>query len=74
MPPIGLADVDDRQVQAGKDIDIHPFRQAGRILDAELLADRLADRQAKTKRQGDQGHHDRERTAKSGNDQIHRRP
>ena len=40
---VGLADVDHRQVQGREDVDFHPPGQAGRIGQAQLLTDGIAD-------------------------------
>jgi hypothetical protein len=69
---IRLAHVDHRQVQGREYIDLHPLGQPRGILDAELVGNRLADGQRESKRQSRQGHDNGERSAKGGNDWIHR--
>ena len=49
----------------------HALGQTGGILNAELLAHWLADRQAEPRRQRDQGHHDRERMSQGENNGVH---
>ena len=60
---VGLADVDDRQVQVREDVDFHPFGQARRIRQPQLIKDGIADREKSPKRDRHDEHHHGQRAS-----------